>query len=53
MKLDEYVNDRSREGADVKIDIEALKRQQAELQAQYDDMADAFETFLTEVYPNG
>lgn len=52
MKLDEYVNDRSHEGADVKKDIELLRRQQAELQAQYDDISDTLDTLMTEVIPN-
>lgn len=52
MKLDDYIKDRSNEGADVKTDIEALRRQQAELQAQYDDISDTLETLMTEVIPN-
>lgn len=52
MKLDDYINDRSNEGKDVKTDIEALRRQQVELQLQYDDIADTLETLMTEVLPN-
>lgn len=52
MRIDEYVDDRSNEGKDVKADIEALRRQQAELQLQYDDISDTLDTLMTEVIPN-
>ena len=52
MKLDEYVNDRSREGGDVKTDIEQIKALLAQLRAEVNDQGDTIDTLMTEVIPN-
>lgn len=52
MIIDEYVNDRSREGADVKKDIERIEALLAQLRAEVNDQGDTLETLMTEVIPN-
>ena len=52
MTINEYVKDRSCEGADVKTDIERIEALLAQLQAEVNDQGDTLETLMTEVIPN-
>ena len=51
MIIDEYVKDRSNEGGKNKTDIERIENLLNEQQEQLDDLSNAFEDFVLNIYP--